>query len=84
MIVLYVFFFTWSTCDTWGTLGVPQGQLDAPNIILGHYGLVGDYVCSSGDALADPGGPRRRLLDINARSSEGRAKVDLENRSFSR
>ena len=57
-------------CGSRGTLGVPQSLLDAPNMILGHYGLVGDCVWSSGDALAGPGGPRRRLLDLKTKGSE--------------
>ena len=53
-------------------LGAPRaspGQLDAPSMTQGHCGLVRDCVWSSGDALAGPGGPRRRLLDLKTNGS---------------
>ena len=40
------------------------GPLDAPNMALGHYGLVRQCVWSSGGAVATLGGRRRRLLDL--------------------
>ena len=49
----------------------PPGLLDGHNMILGHCGLVRYRVWSSGDALAGPGGPRRRLLDLRLTRSRG-------------
>ena len=53
-----------------GHPGRPPGHLDAPNMTQGHCALVRDCIWSSGDALAGPGGPRRRLLDLKANGSE--------------
>ena len=65
-----MFFLAQVPLATLGRRRRPPGLLDGHNMILGHCGLVRYRVWSSGDALAGPGGPRRRLLDLNARRSD--------------
>jgi len=58
-----MFFLAQGPSATQGRRRRLPGLLDGPNMILGHCGLVRDCDWSSGDALAAPGGRRRRLLD---------------------
>ena len=74
MILFVMIFLAQDPLATLGRRRRSPGLLDGHNMLLGRCGLVRHRVWSSDDALAGPGVPRRRLLDLRLTRSTGQRR----------